>query len=144
MTINDIYDTSRFVTAQENVYEHALTELKDGQKCGHWMWFIFPQVEGLGHSSTAEFYAIKSKAEAQEYLRHQILGPRLRECTEAMLAIEGKTALQILGDPDYMKFQSSMTLFAYISGPESVFARALDKYYGSERDLKTVYFLTNE
>jgi uncharacterized protein (DUF1810 family) len=144
MTIRDWHNLKRFITAQEGIYERALAELKAGQKRSHWMWFVFPQIKGLGRSSTSEIYAIKSKAEAQEYLRHPILGTRLRECTEAVLAIEEKSASEILDTPDDMKFKSSMTLFAYISEPGSIFARALDKYFGGKRDRKTVEFLTNE
>ena len=142
MLIEDKHDLRRFTTAQEEgVYERALAELKAGQKHSHWMWFIFPQVKGLGRTSTSELYAIKSEEEAQEYLRHPTLGVRLLECTQALLAIEGKSALQILGSPDNLKFRSSMTLFASISEPGSVFARAIDKYYSGKPDWKTVDFL---
>jgi uncharacterized protein (DUF1810 family) len=140
MTINDRFNLERFITAQEGAYRRALAELKAGQKSSHWIWFIFPQVKGLGRSSISELYAIRSEEEAHGYLNHPILGARLRECTEAIWAIEEKSALEILGYPDDLKFKSSMTLFDYISEPGSIFARALDKYFGGKRDGKQSSF----
>ena len=127
------FDLQRFVIAQQPVYAIALDELKDGAKRSHWMWFIFPQVEGLGHSSMAQRYAIGSMEEAAAYLTHPLLGPRLLESTNAVLSLTGKSAHQIFGSPDDAKFKSSMTLFdrADRRGP---FSGALDRYYKSESD----------
>ncbi len=130
---DDPYNLNRFLTAQESVYDRALAELKSGRKRTHWMWFIFPQIDGLGHSETARFYAIKNLEEARAYLRHPILGARLAECAEAVLAVEGRTAAEIFGYPDDLKLRSSMTLFASVSEPGSVFERVLAKYYHGER-----------
>lgn len=128
----------RFTKAQEDIYNIALTELRNGQKYSHWMWFIFPQIEGLGRSDTARYYAIKNSEEARQYLRHSVLGVRLLQCTKAVLAIENRTVSQIFGYPDDMKFKSSMTLFASISNPDSLFTRALDKYFAGEQDSRTL------
>ncbi len=138
---DDPYDLSRFVSAQAGVYDTALAELRGGLKRSHWMWFIFPQIQGLGHSSTAEYYSIKSIEEARSYLNHPVLGPRLVECAEALLAINGRTASEIFGSPDDLKLRSSMTLFAAVAEPPSVFARVLDKYYGGEKDMRTLSLL---
>jgi len=138
---SDPYDLGRFVHAQVGDYERALTELQNGQKRTHWMWYIFPQLDGLGFSSTSKHYAIKSVAEAQAYLAHPILGPRLQQCAEAVLRIEGRSATAILGSPDDMKLRSCATLFALVSLPGSVFHRLLDMYYGGERDTKTLQLL---
>ncbi len=135
---SDPYDLNRFVQAQERIYGAVLAELRGGQKRTHWMWFIFPQIDGLGHSPTARFYAIKSIAEAKAYLKHPQLGPRLRECAEAVLAVEGRSAAAIFGHPDDMKLKSSMTLFAAAEEPHSVFDRVLEKYYGGARDSATL------
>jgi uncharacterized protein (DUF1810 family) len=131
------------VTAQVHVYESALAELRAGQKTGHWMWFIFPQVAGLGSSPTAAHYAIRSAAEAREYLAHSVLGARLREATTAVIAVEGRSAAEIFGWPDEMKFRSSMTLFRLAAGTEDgrIFEEALKKYFGGERDARTVELL---
>lgn len=139
-TVNgdDPFDLERFVKAQSSVYTGALAELKRGRKRSHWMWFIFPQVAGLGYSPTSKHYAIKSLAEAQAYLAHPILGPRLRECTEAALAVDGRSANEIFGSPDDMKFKSSMTLFERAAETDSAFALALDKYFGGKRDGRTL------
>jgi uncharacterized protein (DUF1810 family) len=144
MSIHDGHNLKRFITAQDGIYEHALAELKAGQKRSHWMWFVFPQIKGLGYSPNSEFYAIKSKAEAQAYLQHPILGTRLRECTQALLDFEGKSALEIFGSPDDVKLKSSMTLFAYISESGSIFTRTLDKYFGGNHDWKTIEFLKSD
>lgn len=135
----DPYGLSRFTAAQQGIYENALEELRSGRKRSHWIWFIFPQIAGLGRSSTSIHYSIKSIEEARAYLEHPVLGTRLRECSEAVLAVEGRSASQIFGYPDDLKLQSSMTLFECASDdPHSVFARVLEKYYGGERDLTTI------
>lgn len=132
------FDLERFTQAQAPVYRQVLAELQQGAKRSHWMWFVFPQVEGLGSSSMAERYAIGSRAEAEAYLRHSVLGPRLVECTQLMLQHEGTSANAILGSPDDMKFRSCMTLFAAVSEKGSPFERALAVFYGGQRDEKTV------
>ena len=113
-------DLTRFITAQDPVYNEVLSELKNGQKRSHWMWFIFPQIDGLGHSETAKRYAIKSGDEAREYLSHPVLGKRLLECAETVQALQDRSASQIFGYPDDLKFRSSMTLFASVAGEESI------------------------
>ncbi len=135
---DDPFDLSRFLSAQEGIYPTVLAELSAGQKRSHWMWFVFPQIEGLGHSSTSQYYAIKSMAEARAYLKHPVLGARLRECAAAVLAVEGRSAAQIFGYPDDLKLRSSMTLFAAAADPGSVFARVVDKYFNGEQDPKTL------
>jgi uncharacterized protein (DUF1810 family) len=127
----DRYDLSRFVQAQEGDYERALAELRSGRKRTHWMWYIFPQLDGLAFSATSKRYAIKSVEEAQAYLAHPILGPRLRQCVEAVLRIEGYSATAIFGSPDDLKLRSCATLFALVSPPGSVFHRLLNTYYRS-------------
>jgi uncharacterized protein (DUF1810 family) len=141
--LSDPHDLARFVEAQAGAFEAAIAELRAGEKQGHWMWFVFPQVAGLGFSSTAQRYAIRSRAEAEAYLAHPMLGPRLAECAEALLSVQGRSAERIMGYPDYLKLQSSMSLFTEISAPGSVFERVLLKYYGGEKDPKTVDFLRN-
>ena len=135
---DDPHDLGRFLNAQASVYDHALAEIKRGRKTSHWMWYIFPQFDGLGFSSTSRRYSIKSVAEAKAYLDHPILGKRLIACADAVLGVEGRTAFEIFGSPDEMKLKSSATLFASVSPPDSVFARLLDKYYKGERDDKTL------
>ena len=137
----DPFDLARFTSAQEGVYGRALAEVRGGLKRSHWMWFIFPQIEGLGSSPTAEYYAIGSLAEARQYLRHPVLGARLRECAEAVLAVEGRSASEIFGYPDDLKLRSSMTLFARVAEADSVFARVLAKYYGGQQDPMTLGIL---
>ena len=134
----DTHDLNRFVQAQENVYEQALGEIRSGDKQSHWMWYIFPQFDGLGLSSTSKRYSIKSLAEAKAYLLHPILGPRLMECAEAVVRIEGRSALEIFGSPDDVKLRSCATLFACVSPVGSVFDRLLGKYFHGERDGKTL------
>lgn len=141
MTENDPFDLHRFVSAQEGVHEKALAELRAGRKRTHWMWYIFPQLDGLGSSSTARHYAIKSIEEARAYLAHPLLGPRLAECAEAVLAVEGRTASEIFGYPDDLKLKSSMTLFASVADPDSVFVKVLEKYYRGEQDARTLELL---
>jgi uncharacterized protein (DUF1810 family) len=137
----DPFDLERFVFAQRPLYATALAELRSGRKRTHWMWFVFPQVIGLGASSTSTHYAIRSREEARRYLDHPVLGPRLRECAEAILAVEGRTASDIFGYPDDLKLKSSMTLFAEIEGPGSAFERVLAKYCGGRRCERTLALL---
>lgn len=138
----DPYKLSRFVAAQTDCYAEALQELRVGEKRTHWMWFIFPQYEGLGFSTTARRYAIKSMDEARAYLAHPVLGPRLFECAKAVNEVEGRSARQIFGTPDDLKFCSSMTLFERASAqPGGEFSRALKKYYADRRDERTLALL---
>ncbi|WP_242065283.1 DUF1810 domain-containing protein [Trichocoleus sp. FACHB-262] len=137
----DPYDLNRFVQAQERDYERALSEVKNGRKRSHWMWYIFPQFDGLGFSATSKQYAIKSVAEAKAYLSHPILGPRLIACGEAALNVEGRTAHEIFGSPDDMKLKSCATLFAYVSPEGSVFEQVLNKFFQGDRDQKTLDLL---
>lgn len=138
MEKDDPYHLQRFLDAQEGVFETALREITRGRKESHWMWFIFPQMEGLGRSSIARRYAIKSRAEAEAYLRHPILGARLQRSAQALLEVEGKTATEVMGSPDDLKLRSSMTLFALVAGEEIVFQQVLDKFYGGDKDAKTL------
>lgn len=126
---NDPYNLERFVIAQDRVFKQVLSELKAGTKMSHWMWFIFPQAKGLGRSPISIEYAISSRDEARAYLQHPLLGPRLKECTQLVLQVEGRSALQIFGEPDDIKFRSSMTLFANVSSEDDIFQRALQKYF---------------
>ena len=135
------YQLQRFVVAQEGIYEQALVELKREKKRTHWIWYVFPQLDGLGSSPTARFYVIKSIDEAKAYLLHPVLGPRLIECAEALLAIQGKTATEILGFPDDLKLRSSATLFSTVSEPDSVFSRIIDQYFHCNPDQKTLDLL---
>jgi uncharacterized protein (DUF1810 family) len=130
-------DLERFVEAQDAVYASVRRELRAGRKTTHWMWFVFPQLRGLGHSATARYYGIASAAEAAAYLGHPVLGPRLRECVELVLAVEGSSAHRIFGSPDDLKFNSSLTLFAAVAPHEALFRRALEKYYDGEPDQLT-------
>ncbi|RYD75506.1 MAG: DUF1810 domain-containing protein [Verrucomicrobiaceae bacterium] len=141
---SDEFELYRFVEAQRSVYATALEELKAGQKRSHWMWFIFPQVAGLGFSSMAQRYAIRSRAEAKAYLEHPTLGTRLKECVDALLHVEGRSAEQIMGDPDFLKLQSSITLFAEISTAGPRFGRMLEKYYAGRKDQRTLDILSKE
>jgi uncharacterized protein (DUF1810 family) len=138
MVADDPFDLRRFVEAQDRAYGRARAELERGCKQSHWMWFVFPQIAGLGRSPMAQRYAISSRAEAKAYLEHPLLGPRLRACTELMMRIEGRSALQILGSPDDMKFRSCMTLFAHAAPGEPLFRSALDRYFGGEEDALTL------
>ena len=140
-TLVDPHNLTRFVEAQEGVYERALSEVRAGQKRSHWMWFIFPQYVGLGFSEISQRYAIKSLAEAEAYLRHPVLGPRLLECAEAALTIEGRSANEIFGSPDDLKLRSCATLFARVSPQGSVFERVLHRYFDGEPDEKTLRLL---
>jgi uncharacterized protein (DUF1810 family) len=134
----DPYRLERFVEAQEPVYEQVCAELREGRKRSHWMWFIFPQIRGLGHSPTAQFFAIHSRAEALAYLLHPVLGARLRECVALVTAVERRDVGQIFGFPDDLKFRSSMTLFAEVAPEEKLFRQALDKFFEGEPDARTV------
>ncbi|HEY6414381.1 MAG TPA: DUF1810 domain-containing protein [Edaphobacter sp.] len=137
--MSDRFDLERFVEAQEGVYEQACAELRAGRKRSHWMWFVFPQIRGLGSSPTAVKYAIASLDEARTYLAHPVLGPRLRECAEIVVGVEGRTMEEIFGYPDDLKFHSSMTLFAKAEESGSgVFGEALGKYFGGEMDRGTL------
>jgi len=135
-------DLDRFVAAQAPVYDRALAELRAGRKRSHWMWFVFPQVAGLGHSEMARRYAIGSAAEARAFLAHPVLGARLLECTEAVLAKRRRDIESILGDVDATKFRSSMTLFEAVADDPAPFAAALDAFFGGARDEATRAFLT--
>lgn len=134
----DPFNLQRFVDAQEAVYADVVAELREGRKRSHWMWFIFPQIPGLGSSAMAQEYAIRSLEEAVAYLAHPLLGPRLRECTALVLVIENRPLRHVLGFPDDMKFRSSMTLFAQADPEEPLFPRALTKYFGGEADPLTL------
>ena len=137
----DPFNLSRFVEAQERDYTTALAEIKAGRKRSHWIWYVFPQVEGLGFSATSRHFAIRSEDEARAYLEHPVLGPRLRDCAEAVLAIDGRTAHEIFGSPDDMKLRSCATLFAAVSPEGSAFQRILDKYFEARRDERTIELL---
>jgi uncharacterized protein (DUF1810 family) len=132
------YDLDRFLDAQEDIHAHAIEELRAGRKRSHWMWFVFPQFEGLGVSARSHQYAIRTLDEAAAYLRHPVLGARLSECTEVVNGLQGLTAREIFGTPDDRKFCSSMTLFELVAGPDSPFASALEKYFSGERDARTL------
>ncbi|MBN1319671.1 MAG: DUF1810 domain-containing protein [Thermoleophilia bacterium] len=145
----DVHELERFVEAQERVapgapgrsYDRALAEIRDGEKVSHWMWYVFPQLDGLGSSPTSRLYSVKSLAEAEAYMDHLVLGPRLRECAEATLAVQGRSAWAIFGSPDDWKLRSCATLFALVSPPDSVFHRLLDKYFEGRPDQKTLDLL---
>jgi uncharacterized protein (DUF1810 family) len=142
MPETDPFDLARFVAAQAPVFDAVLAELRAGRKRSHWMWFVFPQLRGLGHSATAQFYGIGSLAEARAYLAHPVLGPRLACSTEALLAIEGRALREILGAPDDLKFCSCMTLFARAEGGSaSLFRQALDRYCAGRMDERTLALL---
>ena len=138
--MNDPFDLKRFVDAQAPVYQRVVAELSRGRKQSHWMWFIFPQLAGLGFSEMAQRYAITSRDEVVAYLEHDILGPRLLECTALVNAVEGKTIREILGSPDDLKFRSSMTLFAAVSS-DPAFPAAIGKYHGGVADRRTLELL---
>jgi uncharacterized protein (DUF1810 family) len=135
---SDSYNLERFVMAQNSIFKGVLSELQAGTKMGHWMWFIFPQIRGLGRSPTSIEYAISSRDEAQAYLQHPVLGPHLKECTQLVLNVNGRSATDIFGTPDDIKFRSSMTLFAQVSPDDDVFHRALQKYFEGVPDRLTL------
>ncbi|HVZ09515.1 DUF1810 domain-containing protein [Rhodopila sp.] len=138
MTGNDPYNLQRFLSAQAPVIDQVERELQAGRKTTHWMWFIFPQLAGLGHSDTARFYAITSRAEAAAYLAHPVLAPRLLHCTQIVLGLGGVSAQTIFGTVDAAKFRSCMTLFAAVAPEMTAFQQALDRYYGGEPDKATL------
>ena len=135
---SDTYDLERFVAAQEPIYAQAAAELALGRKRSHWMWFVFPQLEGLGASAMAQRYGIRSRDEARAYLDHPLLGARLKECVARVNRVEGRSAREIFGRPDDLKFHSSMTLFAAAAPEEPLFAEALAKYFAGRRDPLTL------
>ncbi|KAA0688196.1 DUF1810 domain-containing protein [Azospirillum brasilense] len=142
MKMDDPFDLQRFVNAQEPVFATVLEELQCGRKQSHWMWFIFPQLRGLGRSATAEFYSIDSLNEARAYLAHPTLGPRLEKATRAVLAVQGRTLHEIFGSPDDMKFHSSMTLFAFAAGEAAtLYQEALTRYSNGRMDEATLALL---
>jgi uncharacterized protein (DUF1810 family) len=137
----DPYDLERFVAAQEPVWDRVRAELARGRKASHWMWFVFPQLAGLGSSSTARAYAVSGLDEAQAYLAHPVLGPRLREAAELAAAVEARTASEVFGYPDDLKLRSSMTLFARAAPQDPVFTAVLDRYFGGDPDPRTLELL---
>lgn len=139
--MKDTYNLNRFIMAQDSVYESVINELESGMKQGCWMWYIFPQVLGLGFTTTSIEFSISSKEEANAYLQHPILGERLKQCTSLVLNIEGRSAEQIFHHPDYLKFRSSMTLFDYSSNEKNIFFDAIAKYFGGESDSRTLVLL---
>lgn len=143
MQAEDPFDLARFVLAQNNSFELALSEIQNGHKLSHWMWYIFPQLRGLGSSTMSHHYGITGINEASAYLAHDILGPRLLQIYQDTLAIEGKSAPEIFGRPDDMKLRSSATLFAQISHPNSVFHQTIDQYFSGTMDERTIQLLTD-
>ena len=134
----DSYNLERFVEAQNGVFDRVCAELRQGQKRSHWMWFIFPQIKGLGSSDIAQHFAISSLQEAEAYLGHPVLGPRLKQCTQLVNQIDGRTVDEIFGYPDNLKFRSSMTLFAQLPTDTQIFRDALEKYFGGKPDPRTL------
>ena len=139
--MKDPYNLQRFITAQETSYATVLHELRAGEKCSHWMWYIFPQIDGLGQSVMAKTYAITSPEEAKAYLQHPLLGSRLRECTELVVNVTGRSVEEIFDYPDNLKFRSSMTLFSEATTEGSIFHKALLKYFEGMPDLLTLHLL---
>ncbi|MBX3234989.1 MAG: DUF1810 domain-containing protein [Nitrospiraceae bacterium] len=142
MTVN--YNLHRFLTAQAPTYDTVLAELRAGKKTSHWIWFIFPQIAGLGHSATAQQFAITSLDEAKSFLQHPILGPRLRACTQLVLDVKGRSADEIFPYPDNLKFRSCMTLFTTAATDDGLFKAALDKYFDGQPDPKTLDILAQQ
>ena len=136
--LDDPFDLERYVRAQASTYEQALAEIRGGRKRSHWMWFVFPQFDGLGASAASKHYAVKTVAEARAYLAHPVLGARLIECADSLLALDGRTAFDVLGSPDDLKLRSSATLFAHVSGDGSVFHRLLAKFFQGRADERTL------
>ncbi|AZH25672.1 DUF1810 domain-containing protein [Haloplanus aerogenes] len=141
MAHDDPHNLERFVEAQDPVIDEVKRELRSGRKRTHWMWFVFPQMAGLGRSEMSRRYAISSRDEAEAYLRHAILGPRLRDCTEIVNAVDGRSATEIFGSPDDLKFRSSMTLFDAVADDPTPFSTALQQYYDGDPDPKTLELL---
>ena len=139
--MSEEYDLDRFLEAQEDAYDTALDELKAGRKRSHWIWFVFPQMAGLGHSPTAQHYGIRSLEESQAYLAHPILGARLHECLKALQLVETSDAREVFGDLDAMKFRSSLTLFAEADPGDAIIEAALDHWFGGAKDEKTLQLL---
>ena len=144
MRMTDVFHLQRFIDAQDRVYQTVLEELRVGDKRGHWMWFIFPQIRGLGGSATSQEYAISSRDEAKAYSEHPILGARLRECTRLLMAVEDRTAEQVFSYPDNLKFRSSLTLFEYSATEPGIFRAALLKYFGGKPDQLTLDILKRQ
>ncbi len=142
--MEDPFDLNRFVEAQERRYQNVVHELQRGRKTGHWIWYIFPQVEGLGFSATSRRYSISSMEEARAYLDHPVLGPRLLECAQLVMDVEGRSAEQIFGHPDCLKFRSCMTLFAHADPDARIFRDALEKYYDGAADPLTIERLESD
>ena len=142
--MTDIYNLQRFLDAQERIYDTVLNELRAGRKASHWMWFIFPQIAGLGHSAMAQRFAIGSLDEAKAYLQHPILGPRLRTCTQLVLGMNGRSAEEIFGYPDHLKFRSCMTLFLTAATDNTIFKNALFKYFDGKPDTLTLDILAKQ
>jgi len=140
--MEDPFNLQRFVDAQASTYATALSELRAGAKRSHWIWYIFPQIDGLGFSAMSKRYAIASVDEAEAYLAHPVLGTRLSECSEAVLSVQGRSTLQIMGSPDDMKLHSSMTLFAKVSDEGSVYHQVLDKYFDGAVDEATMRLIS--
>jgi len=138
LVVSDPFNLQRFVDEQDEGYDQVCAELLAGRKLGHWIWFIFPQLRGLGRSSMSTAFGIGSREEAKAYLDHPVLGPRLRECTRLVNLAEGRSIEQIFGYPDNLKFRSSMTLFASVAGDDPIFSEALRKYFGGEPDPLTL------
>ena len=136
--MKDPYDLERFVVAQNPQFEEVLAELRAGRKRSHWMWFVFPQLRGLGYSALAQKFGIASLDEARAYLAHPVLGSRLRECTRLVNQVQGRTIEDILGTPDNLKFRSSMTLFSHAASDNQAFVDALQRYFGGEADALTL------
>ncbi len=134
----------RFIDAQDSSYQTALSEIKNGKKRSHWMWYIFPQIQGLGFSETAVFYAIKDVNEAESFLKHTVLGSRLITISKALLELKNENANQIFGSPDDMKLKSSMTLFAALPDADPVFQAVLDKFFGGTKDTKTLQIINSQ
>jgi uncharacterized protein (DUF1810 family) len=141
MTGDDPFDLQRFLDAQADSYDRAFAELRAGRKTSHWIWYVFPQLKGLGLSQASQFYGLSGLDEARAFLAHPVLGPRLRECVEAMLATGDSAADDVLGFTDAMKFRSSMTLFAKAAPRDALFARALARFFNGEQDRKTLDLL---
>lgn len=142
--VADPFELARFVAAQHSTFERAMSEVKAGRKQSHWMWYIYPQLRGLGSSSNAQRYGIASAAEAAAYLAHDLLGPRLIVMCEAALSVEGRSATDIFGKPDDLKLRSCATLFAHVSGAEAVFQKIIDKYFDGQTDPGTVQLLSDQ
>ena len=138
------YDLERFITAQNYSYQNALSEIRSGKKFSHWIWYIFPQLKGLGHSQRSEFYGIENIDEAKNYLAHPILGARLLEITDALLKLDENDPFKVMGSPDDMKLKSCMTLFASISDKDSIFHKVLEKYFNGTKDENTLSIIKGQ